>query len=138
MARKLLSVTVLAMLVAAAFAQTSTTSVNAPTTQVRTQTNSQGQTNTQVRAPGTAVSQTPSGVAVKAPGTTAVANNQGTAVNAPLTTVRTNNQNGATSVRTVGTAVDVAPNGATRVIAPFVGAINVPGTNAAGRKMLRA
>lgn len=40
---------------------------------------------------------------------------------------------GATSVRAPGTAVDVAAGGATRVVAPYVGAINVPG----GRKMLR-
>lgn len=83
---------------------------------MNSQTNAQGQTNT----------------VVKAPGTTAVANNQGAAVNAPGTQVRT--AGGATSVRAPGTTVDVAPNGATYVTAPFVGAIAVP----SGRKMLRA
>lgn len=113
--------------------QSSTTTVNAPATAVRTQTTPQG-TNTQVKAPaGTTVNQTPAGATVTAPGTTAVGNKQGTNVNAPYTTVKTNNQNGATSVRAPGTAVDVAAGGATRVVAPYVGAINVPG----GRKMLR-
>lgn len=74
--------------------QSSTTTVNAPATAVRTQTTPQG-TNTQVKAPaGTTVNQTPAGATVTAPGTTAVGNKQGTNVNAPYTTVKTNNQNG--------------------------------------------
>jgi len=153
MARKLLSVTVLALLVAAAFAQGSSTQVSAPAgtkvdtkstpqgsqtkvdvpaggTKVQTQTGPQG-TNTKVTAPGTQVTQTPAGAAVKAPGTTAVGNSQATNVQAPGTTVKTNNQNGATQVRTPGANVDVAPNGATRVVVPGIGTFG-------SRKMLRA
>jgi len=155
MARKLLSVTVLALLVAAAFAQGSSTQVSAPAgtkvdtkstpqgsqtkvdapgTKVQTQTGNQG-TNTKVTAPaGTQVAASPAGAAVKAPGTTAVGNSQATNVQAPGTTVATNNQNGATQVRAPYANVDVAPNGATRVNVPGVGPMSFPG----GRKMLRA
>jgi len=128
MARKLFSAVLWAMMVSAAFAQSSTT-VNAPTTAVRTQSTPQG-TNTQVRAPTTTVSQTPAGAVVTAPGTTAVGDKQGTAVNAPYTTVRTNNQNGATTVSAPYTAVRAAPGGATNVATPWANVV-VP----SGRKM---